>query len=100
MARALYCLVPLLALPLAACAGKPMRTGGPLPPTLACDPAPARWAIGKVAGADVLERIRLDSHAQVVRVIRPGQVVTMEFSAGRVDVRVDASDVVLGVSCG
>jgi hypothetical protein len=100
MARALLCLLPLLALPLAACAGKPMRTGGPLPPTLACDAAPARGAIGRQATADVLERIRIESHAQVVRVLRPGQMVTMEFSAGRVDVRVDAGNVILGVSCG
>ena len=48
----------------------------------------------------MLERVRADSHAQVVRVLKPGQVVTMEFSAGRVDVRVDAGNVVLGVSCG
>ena len=100
MSRVLLCLVPLLALPLAACAGKPMRTGGPLPPTLACDAAPARGAIGQTVTADVLERVRVDSHAQVVRVLRPGQVVTMEYSAGRVDVRVDADNVVLGVSCG
>ena len=100
MARALLCLVPLLALPLAACAGKPMRTGGPLPPTLACDAAPARTAIGQPATAELLERIRADSHAQVVRVLRPGEMVTMEFSAGRVDVRVDGGNVVLGVSCG
>ncbi len=65
MARVLLVLVPLLALPLAACAGKPMRTGGPLPPTLACDAAPARWAIGRTADAGVLERVRADSHAQV-----------------------------------
>jgi hypothetical protein len=100
MARALLVLVPLLALPLAACAGKPMRTGGPLPPTLACDAVPARGAIGQRATADVLEQLRKDSHAQVVRVIKPGQMVTMEFSAGRVDVRVDTDNVILGVSCG
>ena len=100
MARALLVLVPLLALPLAACAGKPMRTGGPLPPTLACDAAPARSAIGQRATADVLEQLRKDSHAQEVRVIKPGQMVTMEFSAGRVDVRVDTDNVILGVSCG
>ena len=100
MARTPLLLVPLLALPLAACAGKPMRTGGALPPTLACDAVPARWAIGQAASADVLERIRVDSHAQVVRVIKPGQMVTMEFSAGRVDVRVDGDNRVLGVSCG
>jgi hypothetical protein len=100
MARALLVLVPLLALPLAACAGKPMRTGGPLPPALACDAVPARGAIGQRATADVLEQLRKDSHAQVLRVIKPGQMVTMEFSAGRVDVRVDTDNVILGVSCG
>jgi len=100
MTRIAFVLLPLLALPLAACAGKPMRTGGALPPTLACDPAPARGAIGQRATAEVLEQLREDSHAQVVRVIKPGQMVTMEFSAGRVDVRVDADNVILGVSCG
>jgi len=100
MARALLVLIPLLALPLVACAGKPMRTGGPLPPTLACDATPAQTAIGRHATADVLDRVRQDSHAQVLRVIRPGEMVTMEFSAGRVDVRVDADNVILGVSCG
>ena len=77
-----------------------MRTGGPLPARQACDAVPARWAIGQVADADVLQRIQADSHAEVVRVLKPGQVVTMEYSAGRVDVRVDAGNVVLGVSCG
>jgi hypothetical protein len=100
MARALLALVPLLALPLAACAGKPMRTGGPLPPTLACDAAPARGAIGRQATAAVLEQVRRDSHAQVLRVIRPREAITMEFSAGRVDVRVDAGNAIVGVSCG
>ena len=100
MARVLLVLVPLLALPLAACAGKPMRTGGPLPPTLACDAAPARWAIGRTADADVLERVRADSHAQVVRVLKPGQVVTMEFSAERVNVKVNERDAIIGITCG
>jgi hypothetical protein len=77
-----------------------MHTGGPLPARRACDATPARWAIGKVATAAVLERIRSDSDAQVVRVIQPGQMVTMDYSAARVDVRVDAGNVVLGVSCG
>jgi hypothetical protein len=90
----------LLATSLAACAGKPMRTGGPLPATRACAAEPARWAIGAVATAEVLERIRVDSGAQVVRALKPGQVVTMEYNGARVDVRVDAGNVVLGVSCG
>jgi hypothetical protein len=65
-----------------------------------CDPAPAQWAIGKAANAEVVARIRADSHAQVVRVIHPGEMVTMDFSDQRVDIRVDAGNRVIRVSCG
>ena len=65
-----------------------------------CDPAPAQWAVGQVASADVVARIRASSHAQVVRVIHPGEMITMDFSDQRVDIRVDADNRVTRVSCG
>jgi hypothetical protein len=65
-----------------------------------CDPAPAQWAVGQVASAEVLARIRTDSHAQVVRVIHPGEMITMDYSFVRVDIRVDTGNRVLRVSCG
>jgi hypothetical protein len=65
-----------------------------------CDPAPAQWAVGQVASAEVVARVRADSHAQVVRVIHPGEMITMDYSFVRVDIRVDAGNRVLKVSCG
>jgi hypothetical protein len=65
-----------------------------------CDPAPAQWAVGQLASAEVVARIRADSHAQVVRVIHPGEMITMDYSFVRVDIRVDAGNRVLKVSCG
>jgi hypothetical protein len=65
-----------------------------------CDPAPAQWAIGQVASVEVVARIRADSHAQVVRVIHPGEMITMDYSFVRVDIRVDSGNRVLRVSCG
>jgi peptidase inhibitor I78 family protein len=102
MRRIALTIVPLLAASLGACAAKPpMRTGGALPPTLqTCDAQAARAAIGAVATTARVEEIRQQARARSVRVVRPGQLVTMEFNGERADIRVDANNVVLGVSCG
>ncbi len=93
--------VPLLAFSLSACAGKPMRTGGPLPPTLqTCQADAGRDMIGQQATPERVEQIRQLTHSRVARVLRPGMVITMEFSGDRVNIRVDAQNVILGVTCG
>jgi hypothetical protein len=96
--------VPLaatLVLSLAACAPMPPTTGGPLPPaTIQCVAEPGAWAIGKAATAEVVERIRMDTHSRIARVLRPGQAVTMEFSAERVNVNVNDRNAIIGVTCG
>lgn len=96
--------VPLaatLVLSLAACAPMPPTTGGPLPPaTFQCVAEPGAWAIGKAASAEVVERIRVDTHSRIARVLRPGQAVTMEFSAERVNVNVNDRNAIIGVTCG
>ena len=92
-------IVLLLALP--ACAGTPPRHSDPMPPSrMACNADAAQWAIGQQATADVVARVRSDSHSRVVRMLHPGQMVTMEFSAERVDIRVDEHDAILAVTCG
>ena len=91
----------VLALSLAACAPMPPRTGGPLPPTsFQCVAEPGAWAIGKEASADVVERIRVDTHSRIARVLRPGQVVPLEFSAERVNVNVNDRNAIIAVTCG
>ena len=91
----------LFALPLAACAPMPPRTGGPLPPaSFQCVAEPAAWAIGQAATAEAVERIRVDTHSRTARVLRPGQVVTMEYSAERVNVNVNERDAIIGITCG
>ena len=80
-------------------AGEPTTPATPSPP-LACDATPAQWALGKPATADTIERVRVDSHSRVVRVLHPGQIITMEYSTERVDIRVDGNDVILAITCG
>lgn len=94
-------LLPLLGVSLAACAAKPVRTGGPLPPQRqACNPDVVQDEVGKPATAERLEAIRERSGSKVVRVVRPGQAVTMDFRGDRVDIHLDAQDVIVSVSCG
>ena len=100
MARTLLAaLVLVAATSLPACA--PMPPAEPSPPyTGQCDAELARWAIGQAATSEVVERIRIDTHSQVARVIRPGQAVTMDYSAARVNVHVNERNAITGVTCG
>ena len=92
----------VLLLALAACASPPPLSSGDPASTgrAVCDAGAAQSAIGKPATADTIERVRVDSHSRVVRVLHPGQIVTMEFSAERVDIRVDGDNVILAITCG
>ena len=98
-ATALAAAALAIAASLPACA--PMPPVEPSPPyTGQCDADAARWAIGQAASSEVVERIRIETHSQVARVIRPGQAVTMDFSAARVNVHVNERNAVTGVTCG
>ena len=96
----------VLLLALAACAAPPVPADQPpeeRPTSTAqgvCDPSAVQAAVGKPATTDTIERVRVDSHSRVVRVLHPGQMVTMEFSAERVDIRVDGNNVILAITCG
>jgi hypothetical protein len=93
--------LPLFAMSLGACAAKPMRTGGPLPPQVqSCRAEAAQSAVGAKATPERIEQVRLQSHSRTARVLRPGQVVTMEFNGERVNIHADAQDVILAVTCG
>jgi hypothetical protein len=101
MRRLALAFAPLLAVSLSACAAKPMRTGGPLPPQLqACQADAAQSAIGALATPERVEQIRQQTHSRIVRVLHPGQMVTMEFNGERVDIRVDAQGAIVAVGCG
>jgi hypothetical protein len=96
---ALFALVPL-----AACAqtSPPADTPETPPARLAgqCDAAAVQDLVGKPAsselGADALTR----SHAAVMRWLRPGQIVTMEYRADRLNLNLDAQNVVARIGCG
>lgn len=101
MRRALSALACLSML--AACTSTPpVDTGGPLPPqtSASCDAGAAQGFVGKQGDAQTVEQARIAAGAEVARVLKPGQVVTMEYRDGRLNVDVDASNTITGVRCG
>ena len=73
----------------------------PVPPTAAlCDAKPAQFAVGQASTASIMESARVRSGAQMARILRPGQMITKEFNAQRLNLQVDASGRILAVNCG
>ncbi|MES2687067.1 MAG: I78 family peptidase inhibitor [Pseudomonadota bacterium] len=70
------------------------------PPASVCNAQGAQFAVGKTAGASVVEEARQRSGSYMARVLRPGQMVTMEFNAQRLNLDVNAAGVVTRVRCG
>lgn len=106
MSRIALPLAAALSLSLSACApmppSDPPRSAGPGPsePAQKCDADAARGAIGQSASADVVERARIAAGAQVARTLKPGQMVTMEYHNSRLNIDVDANNVITNVRCG
>lgn len=87
---------------LAACATMPpVDTGGPYPPTaMQCDAERAHWAIGRAATAEVVEEVRAATQSRDVRVIHPGEAVTMDYRADRVNIHVNERNAITRITCG
>ncbi len=88
--------LPAIALSLAACAT------GAEPPSMAisCDANAAQAYVGQAATADVVEAARKSAGADIVRTLKPGQMVTMEFRDGRLNLHVDAANAIVRATCG
>jgi hypothetical protein len=98
------CLPVVLFAALGACAQQPPQVPtAPAPPVIApnqCNDAAAQFAVGKAADAKLAEEARVRAGALRVRMVHPGQMVTMEFDASRLTIQVDAGGKVASIRCG
>ena len=91
----------LLAIPLpllAACMND--RPGGPRPPLRECRAGPAERFVGMNFRPAMSRQAQRASGARTVRVIRPGQAVTMDFRQDRLNIELGEGGRVRGVRCG
>lgn len=90
-------LIAALALSLPACATTPAE---PPPASAACNAEAARALVGREASAELgAEALRLTG-ARRLRWIRPGDMVTMDYSAERLNLHLDGQGRVERLACG
>lgn len=70
------------------------------PAATRCNAAPAQFAVGRNVDVALEGDARARAGARTSRVLKPGQVVTMEFNAERLNLSVDNAGRVTRVSCG
>ncbi len=65
-----------------------------------CDATGLQTQIGQKATPAVLEDLRSRSGSTTGRILRPGQLVTMEYNDTRLNLIVDDKDVMTAIRCG
>nr|WP_314484211.1 I78 family peptidase inhibitor [uncultured Pseudomonas sp.] len=65
-----------------------------------CQASGADFAVGKMGSADLLEQARKASGSQMARILKPHDVVTLEYRSERLNLNVDEQGRVTRVNCG
>ncbi|OAI94131.1 MULTISPECIES: I78 family peptidase inhibitor [Pseudomonas] len=65
-----------------------------------CDAGNAGFVVGKPASADLLEQARKASGAQLARILKPTDAITLEYRSERLNLHADDKGIVNRVNCG
>ena len=68
-------------------------------PGAVCDAAGAAFAIGAAATPILIEQARIGASASTVRVIWPGDLVTLDYHTDRLNIELDAVGQAVAVTC-
>ncbi|WP_263143794.1 I78 family peptidase inhibitor [Pseudomonas sp. RIT-PI-AD] len=72
----------------------------PLPSSAGCDSAIGDALVGKAADAALLEQVRQRSGARTLRVLRPHDVITLEYDSQRLNLETDEGGTIQRAYCG
>ncbi|OFE42560.1 I78 family peptidase inhibitor [Acinetobacter towneri] len=99
--KKLYSILTVLSVvTLAACSNQPVNEQTKVPQTMQnCVPESAAQLVGKTGLSET--QIKTITRAEIVRMVAPGQPVTMDYRMNRVTVVVDPkTKIILQASCG
>ncbi|MBD0703837.1 hypothetical protein FHJ31_22265 [Pseudomonas sp. Fig-3] len=65
-----------------------------------CEATAAEFAIGKKASPQLLEQARTRAGAQYARILKPNDMVTLEYRSDRLNLNTDANLIINRVNCG
>jgi uncharacterized lipoprotein YajG len=80
--------------------GTAPASAAPPAPVYQCNADGARFAVGQPLTPQLEAAARVRAGAGIVRVLKPGDVVTMELNGGRLNLDVDVRSRVTDVRCG
>ncbi|MEO6365836.1 MAG: I78 family peptidase inhibitor [Luteimonas sp.] len=72
----------------------------PMAGTMHCDDSKGQSAVGQTATQAVVDKVIAETGSRDARVIKPGQAVTMDYREDRVNINVDANNLIGSVKCG
>jgi len=79
----------------------PSPDNAPKPPPIGtCDASQLQGLVGQPLTDALSAQAQQDAHATEVRVLKPGEMVTMEFNGERLNLEVDEKQHVTAVRCG
>jgi hypothetical protein len=67
---------------------------------MVCDATPVLSLVGKTLTPGLVEQARTQSHSGMTRVLRPGEVMTMEYNPARLNLIVGKDDRLITIHCG
>lgn len=70
------------------------------PPEDGCGASKVQSFVGRTLDAATQEEVRTTSGARVVRLIRPGQAVTMDYSIDRLNIEINDREKIMTLRCG
>ena len=65
-----------------------------------CEAKAAEFTIGKKASPALLEQARVRAGAQNARILKPDDMVTLEYRSDRLNLNTDANLVITRINCG
>lgn len=65
-----------------------------------CDADPVQWAVGQTATPEVTGRVWRESHAGLIRPLRPEQTTSRAMRPDRVTLELDSNNTIQRVYCG
>ncbi|VVM36535.1 hypothetical protein PS662_03065 [Pseudomonas fluorescens] len=65
-----------------------------------CEAKAAEFTIGKKASPELLEQARIRAGAQNARILKPNDMVTLEYRSDRLNLNTDNNLVITRINCG
>lgn len=65
-----------------------------------CNDGAVQGLVGKQANPELLDQARRESGAAIARILRPGDIVTLEYNAQRLTLSTDDTLVIQRLNCG